>query len=98
MLLRCQGSILEAHADPDVSKADNRCHVCRTRFPAAKDVCEDAEHALLHCCKPHFAAVRAQFHADMAEQCDEFRAILPDGSSATWSALEDNIRTELFYL
>jgi hypothetical protein len=24
MLLRCQGSILEAHADPDVSKADNR--------------------------------------------------------------------------
>jgi len=93
MLFRTQGSLLASHAKEAVTY--NLCHACEFLPHANGDMEEDAEHALLHCCRKPFAADRAQFHADMAEQFDEFSVLLPDRSLITWRDLDGEVQTRL---
>ena len=93
MLFRTQGSLLASHAKEAVTY--NLCHACEFLPHANEDMEEDAEHALLHCCRKPFAVNRAQFHDDMAEQFDEFSVLLPDRSLTTWRDLDGEVQTRL---
>ena len=93
LLFRCQGSLLASHTNE--ADSNTLCDACELLPHTNQDVVEDAQHVLLHCCRLPFAASRPQFHSDMAEQCDEFSALFPDGSPITWRALDGETQTRL---
>ena len=102
--LRTGGSLVAADQrgeDNPIYEADVRCDACIMRSASDSDeTLEDAQHALLHCCKRPHADRRTMWDSQMAQAMRAAQVVRRDGQGRSggtrqWRDLDDTTKTKM---